>query len=317
MSKYYGDKELFASPEVSQYGSHMVMTNVVKPTRVKYINLDTTFCDDYVNNTTNSNNLSTFNQSSYTFTLPQRINDIKSIKVHSVEIPMSFYNISKYNGNNSFYIKWGEDLSANVLSIPDGNYSTSTLITTIKTLFAANSIPNFDISLNPAYNRIFFTNTSSTNDVLINFAISADGSFDKNNFKNKLGWMLGFRKPSYTVLKSGGITTGESVININWKYLYLALDEFSNGNQNSFASQMSSSLINKNILSKIVLNRSVYDFGSILPATIHMGFLVSDKRTYNGKIDVQKINVQLINEYGNIVNLNGADFSLGIEIEYE
>jgi hypothetical protein len=128
---------------------------------------------------------------------------------------------------------------------------------------------------------------------------------------------LGFRKTKYTIPKSGGTIVGESVINIDWKYLYLALDEFSNGNQNSFASQLSSSLVNKNILSKIVLNRQVYGVGTILPATIPMGFLISDKRTYNGAVDIQKLSVQLLDEYGNIVNLNGVNFSVGIELEYE
>jgi hypothetical protein len=97
----------------------------------------------------------------------------------------------------------------------------------------------------------------------------------------------------------------------------LALDEFSNGNQNSFASQMSSSLINKNIIAKIILNKTIFDFGTILGTNVNFGNLMSDIRSYNGKIDIQKLNVQLLNEYGNVVNLNGADFSVGIQIEYE
>jgi hypothetical protein len=324
MSKYYGDKELFASPEVSQYGSHMVMTNVVKPTRVKYINLDTAFGDDYVNNTTQNyidnatkNDLiPTFNQASYTFTLPQRLNNIKSLKVNSAEIPMSYYNISKYIGNNVLFIKPTGAATAQTISVPDGYYTPSTLQTAIQSYFTTNST-SITISLNTFNNKITITNNRTDLDVIIEFPVKDDGSFDKNNFKSKLGWILGFRKTKYTIPKSGGTIVGESVINIDWKYLYLALDEFSNGNQNSFASQLSSSLVNKNILSKIVLNRQVYGVGTILPATIPMGFLISDKRTYNGAIDIQKLSVQLLDEYGNIVNLNGVNFSVGIELEYE
>jgi len=326
MSKYYGDKELFASPEVSQYGSHMVMTNVVKPTRVKYINLDTAFGDDYVNNTTKNyldnktkNDLiPTFNHASYTFTLPQRLTNIKSLKVHSAEIPMSYYNISKYIGNNVFFIKPTGNATAQIISVPDGYYTPSTLITAIDSYFINSSpaIP-ITIALNTFNNKITITNNREDLDVIIEFPVKDDGSFDKNNFKSKLGWILGFRKTKYTIPKLGGTIVGESVINIDWKYLYLALDEFSNGNQNSFASQLSSSLVNKNILSKIVLNRQMYGVGTILPATIPMGFLISDKRTYNGAVDIQKLSVQLLDEYGNIINLNGVNFSLGIELEYE
>ena len=32
------NKELFMGPKTTQYGSHMVMTDVVKPTKTKYIN---------------------------------------------------------------------------------------------------------------------------------------------------------------------------------------------------------------------------------------------------------------------------------------
>jgi hypothetical protein len=316
MSKYYGDKELFASPEVSQYGSHMVMTNVVKPTKVKYMNLDTAFGDDYVNNATKPTELCTFNKAAYTFTLPQRLTNVKSLKVHSTEIPMSYYNISKHIGNNVFFIKWSGAATAQTISVPDGNYTPSSLHTTIQSYFSTNSIP-VNIELNTITNKIKFTNNRTDLDLIIQFAVKDDGSFDKNNFKSKLGWILGFRKTEYTIPQSSGTAVAESAINIDWKYLYLAVDEFSNGNQNSFASQMSSSLINKNILSKIILNRQVYGFGSILPATIHMGFLISDKRTYNGAVDIQRLSVQILDEYGNIINLNGVNFSVGIEIEYE
>ena len=47
MSKYMDDKRMFLEPSVSQYGSRMVMTNVHKPTKKKYWNIDTQFCSDY------------------------------------------------------------------------------------------------------------------------------------------------------------------------------------------------------------------------------------------------------------------------------
>ena len=39
MSQYFGNQDLFNSPEVKQYGSHMVMTNVIQPTKIKYLNI--------------------------------------------------------------------------------------------------------------------------------------------------------------------------------------------------------------------------------------------------------------------------------------
>ena len=40
-------------------------------------------------------------------------------------------------------------------------------------------------------------------------------------------------------------------------------------------------------------------------------------RTYNGKIDLQKLNVKIIDDSGKIVNLQGQDVSFCLKIEYE
>jgi hypothetical protein len=45
--------------------------------------------------------------------------------------------------------------------------------------------------------------------------------------------------------------------------------------------------------------------------------LLSDRRKYSGKVNLQKLRVQLVNEYGVAVNMNGMDFSFCLEIEYE
>ena len=81
MSSYFDDKELFVGPQTHQYGSHMVTTDVKKPIQTKYINVDTRFRDDYNNNFTIDYNL----------TLDDRTNDVKSIYVTNLELPISFY----------------------------------------------------------------------------------------------------------------------------------------------------------------------------------------------------------------------------------
>jgi hypothetical protein len=101
------------------------------------------------------------------------------------------------------------------------------------------------------------------------------------------------------------------------RYVYLVVDEFSKGNQNSFLGPLPTSLIRKNILAKIVLDRQKYPFGSILPANNTNGYLLTDRRSYTGKIDLQKLNVQLVDDIGKPVNLNGMDFSFCIEVEHE
>ena len=322
MSNYFDNKELFLHPKVSQYGNHMVMTNVTKPTKKKYWNIDTRFHDDYdhYSQTTVGRNIN-----SYTCTLSQPINDVKSIKVNNVELPISFYNISANLGNNVM------QMNNTLIKIPDGNYSTATLKTTFNSVLNT-AFPNvlFDISNNGNPYSSFKNSTGSA--ITINFAVkpsntcsaitnagtgTATADFDKFHIKSKLGWLLGFRNISYSV-SNGATLLSESVIDINTpRYLYLVLDEFINGNPNSFVSQLPTSIVNKNILAKICIDYSHYDFGKIMTANEYNGLLLSDTRTYIGKVNLQKLKVQLVNEYGIAVHLNGMDFSFCLEIVYE
>lgn len=312
MSEYFDNKGLFSSPQVSQYNNHSVMTNVHKSSKCHYLNIDTKFADDFANNRLNASCASTYNIANYTITLPEKITDVKSIMVCNAEIPQSFYNISAAFGNNTMKITSGA-FSA-VIRIPDGNYTNSTLTSTLNNIFLANKSPSgsyliYDISQNLS---TFATDTSGS--FTLDFAVGTDGSFDKYNFKSKLGWTLGFRQLSYTIPVSSRIYS-ESIVNIMGpKYMYIAIDEFSKGNNNSFSAVLPTSLIRRNIIAKICLNRQVYPFGTILPANTFNGYLLSDMRTYNGKIDIQKLNVQLVDENGNTVNLNGHDFSFCLEL---
>jgi hypothetical protein len=279
----------------------MVMTNVVgKDIKRKYINIDTKFRDEY-NYTSNAN---------YTITLPERLTNVKSIMVCNAEIPLTFYNISKNLGNNCFAISANE--IREVVIIPDGAYGSSELITIInsKIQLLTNNQLVYDIFGD--FSRFYCTSGS----VIINFDVNNDGVFDKYNFKSKLGWMLGFREQQYTVSTEN--TQSECFINLNGpKYLYLVVDEFSQKNPNSFISPQSGFLMSKNILARITINTTTFGFGTILPANNFNGYLLTDKRNYDGLIDIKRLNIQLVNETGIPMNLNGLDFSFCLEVEHE
>jgi hypothetical protein len=351
MSEYFDNKQLFSSPKVSQYGNHMVMTNVVKNTRVKYINIDTKYCDEYIkpypgivdtqttscqcpkkdaettcnchylerrNYQTSINIPSSYKTFSYTFTLPEKINDVKSISVMNMEIPILFHNISASQGNNYFVIS--SDTESKVITIPDGQYNPSNLVDAINA--ALNSSDgvngnNLICVLDTTTNTVIFV-AREENSAYIYFAVNSSGEQDKYNTKSKLGWLLGFRNIRYFVLPNPDGIRAETSINVSGrKYLYLSVDDFSKGSENSFISFSSNSQLPNKALAKISMDRNLYPYGTIQVATRTMGSLVSDRRTYNGKVDIQKLVVKLIDENGATVNLNGADFSFCLKVEYE
>lgn len=314
MSQYFDNKDLFLEPKVTQYGNHMVMTNVVKPCKTKYYNIDSRFRDDYDEYSKNP--------TTYNITLPERITDVKSILVYNAEIPMSYYNISSSLENNMFQITNQNQTISKTIIVRDGNYDGAQLKTEINTQLITVGLT--DISFDFVTNNTFFQ-TSNAN-YKIQFAVksamtssgnSTNTDFDKFSFKTKLGWLLGFRNTEYSFSQINKITS-EAFLDLNGpRYMYLVVDEFINGNQNSFLSPMHSSLLNKNILAKITPDNNRYVFNKILIANLLNGLLLTDKRSYNGKVDLHRLKIQLVNEMGNPMNLNGLDFSFSLQVEYE
>lgn len=287
---------MFGEPVVNQYDSHMVMSGVIRPTKTQYINIDTKFREDTIGSGLASCNI----------TLPQRITNIKSITVRDVEVPMSFYNISQTLKNNVFWA-WTDASSQVAIVISDGNYTIADLKTAI----------NAQISLTSLASKLSFDYVSQTAKSVLstgNRNITVSFQLDTNKtpspLMGSLGWILGFRQPEYTI-PAHQSAKSEGAIQINTpKYLYLVLDEFSRGNGQSF---MSSPEIRKQILAKIVLNRETHPFGTVLPANNYNGLLLSDTRQYHGQVDMLRIKVELVDDLGRVVDLNGTDFSFTLE----
>lgn len=295
----FNKNQLFMEPKTKQYGSHMVMTNVQKNSKTKYINIDTQFRDEY-------NYMKTSN---YNITLPERVNEIKDLKVTNIEIPLTYFIISENLGNS--YFKITVSGTEHIITIADGNYTSSSLQTAINTALSGK---NLSCTLTQ---NSFSSFVTSSGTIKIEFDVDKYGNSDKYNFKSKLGWLLGFRNTTYDLTTNA--TTSEGFLNLNGpNYLYLAVDEFNkSSNQNSFSSPLFSSMVNKNILARIVIDHKNYTFGDVLVASIDNGYLLSDTRNYTGKIDLQKLNIQLLNETGIPMNLNSLDFSFCLEVTHE
>lgn len=318
MSKYFDGKEMsFLAPEVKENGRHMIMTNVQTECKTKYVNIDTRFQEEY--------NMQNF--ADITFKLPQQISNVKSINVTNIEIPASFYPFSLRRKNTYFTI-------VNVLTpaipilirIDDRSYNTSSLLESIKNQLSKYQLDDITFSIHKEdYNndnatgdtfKVEMYNNSSTNKYIISFNVDEKGNNDKYNLKSKLGWCLGFREPAYE-LGSLVEVVSEGLININpFTYLFISVDDFLSNAPNSFIAPSVQSYMNSNILGRISLDPFFSSFGGQIVVSNMTGRLLSDKRTYEGKHDIQKLRIQLLDEFGVVVDLNKMDFSFTLEIVY-
>jgi hypothetical protein len=306
MSQYFDNasRNLFMEPKVTQHGSHMVMTDVTPPTKVKHINIDTRYRDDY----------DPSKVADYSITLPERINDVKSIQVVNAEIPMTFYNISSALGNNVLHLTLGEFVA--VVIIPDNQYTEESLVTAINDQIASTSAAVFQKIIYSIENhRSVFTNTSSV-ECEVAFDVTTQGSVDLQNATYKLGWLLGYRSQVYIVRSMANRTSDAFVDLYGPRYLYLVVDEFKNGNPHSFTSLLQESAVNgSQILARFAMNSKSYPYGVMFP--VRGSYIDSDVRKYTGTVNLQRFNIKLVNERGVPLNLNGMDFSFCMVATHE
>jgi len=328
----FDHKRLFNEPTMEQHGSHMIIKNVQKPEKTKYLTIDTRFRDQY----------DTSLLANYNITLPERVNSVKSMKAVSLEMPLSYNNISASLGNNSFQLT--NTAHTDVIVLDDGLYptehTTDGLSPKITIKLGGSSVTGITIALG-ADGKITFSNSSGI-DVTITFdnidctggAAPKGGLSQRESLMSKLGWILGFRLPSYTI-PSAGTLKGEAIADATGvPYFYLIVDEFKNSNPHSFLGlSRTSQLSSQQILARITVDTSSYgvgmragaaslgggDFG-YGPQIMAVGEgdnLNSDTRTYGELVDIQKMNVRIVDQFGRIMNLNGLDFSFLLELKHE
>ena len=291
MSNYFDDKISFMEPTVTQHGSRMVMTNVVKSKIKQFINFDTRFSDN-----TNTE---------YTFHLPERITNVKQIKIAQIEIPVSFYNISAILQNHVIRLKNSKTAEFYYIIIDDGYYTQNTFISKMQTLLLPYSI-TFNVDSN---NKAYFTNLS-TIPIFIDFIINYSNTLFNIGQENYLQSLLGFNLTEYTLTTT---IKAEKFFNINnLRYIFLTMEEYTNSSYNGFIAMLKNSTVNKKIITRIPIDYTLYPFGTILQPE-----LINCVRKYHGPVDIQKFKIQLINEYGLPVYLNGNNFSFVLEIEME
>ena len=275
------------------------------------INIDTRFRENYY--ATQSAN--------FHLDLPLRLTQVVSLQLSALELPTTFYTISAVFGNNFFVLEivnTGVVVDPLIVTIPDGNYDY---------LSFPGYVNNFlqNQTVNVLYKDIEFIADANTpagagsggsgrmvvglkaGSTITSYSIN----FQTDRFNNedrqtplplKCGWLMGFRGGYY---ENNISYISEGIIDfVGTKYIYLVVDDFNNSVNDGFYGAFTSSLLNKNILARISLQGSVF---SILSQSNFL--LTTTPRQYFGPVDIQKLQIQLLDEYGRILNLNNMDYS--------
>jgi hypothetical protein len=301
MSYYYDVLE----PSVQQQGSHMIMKGVSKPLKEKIVNIDTKYRTDYDYRSYASANM----------VFGEKLSEVRSMEIVSADIPITFYNIFENNdcqqtGNNYLRIKNGG--TTKILTLTPNYYTDISFVAEINNQLQNLSLST-DISYSVVNNKSFFKSKVNTYSLATN--VDMCGNVYDSNIQNNLGWVMGFRDTSYNLTTSG--IASECILSLKTpRHLFLALNEFSQGNSNSFVSPLEKTNQSKNIIAKICIPSTV-KFGDTLCVNKANGLLVSEVRKYLEKVNIQRMNLQLLDDAGRVIQLNGADFSLCLKLVHE
>jgi hypothetical protein len=272
------------------------------------LNIDSRFRDNYY----------AYSSANFHYDLPLIIKNVVSLQLVSMDFPCAFYNVNSYFNNNYFTLII--DSTNFIVTIPDGNYGPVDFISYINNILS--TAPN---NFKYIYFTIDVTNGSSGTGKMViginsnytgpSFQFSIDFVKDSNGLESrniplplKIGWMMGFRNGVYV---NNSTYISEGIIDmLPHRYLYLVVNDYNNNVNDGFYATFTDSILNKNILARIAIPANGFNIIS------HNDLgLITYPRQYFGPVNIQKLQIQLLDEYGRIINLNNMDYSICLTME--
>lgn len=154
----------------------------------------------------------------------------------------------------------------------------------------------------------------------------------ERDIRKNLGWSLGFRKPYYKVMRQDnpirrwvdvndteydymneevfrGVIISEAVYGANKDtYLMLSVNDFVGNRSQDVISCFENNLMSTDILARIAIR-----YGTFTVNIDDSSDFVHRNRDYFGPVTIEKIEIKVLNRFGELVNMNGSDYSLVLE----
>jgi hypothetical protein len=305
-------ENIYESEHPSNYFPPM-MNPVKKEKREVMVTVDSRYRENYY--VTQSSN--------FHVTLPIKLSGVDSMKLAAIEFPpTAFFAVSKLLGNNFFWVRAGNssagDLEEIAIVLQDGNYTPTEATSLINSILQAETGSTYlqyiicSVNANASQTSgsgqlLVAVSESYPFEVPFEFTIDLQADINGNDDDStplpiKLGWKLGFRNGKYTG-NSSYLTEG--VVNLSGAaYLFLSVNDYNNYS-NTFFSAFNESVLNKDILARLAVassSRNAITYSNI--------GRITTPRQYHGPVDIEKMQIQLLDEFGRIVNLNNMDFSI-------
>ena len=268
-----------------------------------------------------------------TYTLPKKLTNVTAISLSALQFPNVMFTFSASKQTNQIYIyEYNEDLEA-IVTIEDGNYTVSNFPHVLEKAINEqvvgvyyepdpDGLNRFKVSISPYTNFVTISNT--TNEFLINVLLTDNepacrqrpkiGAEDSKynilpqTLVNTLGYQMGFRQITYDEATS---YTTEAQFNSTYsQYIYFTLNDYVNNQTSNTYGMLPGGILDSNILGVIPVMGA--QFANSFDNNANF---INKVRSYNGPVNISKIQVQLISPVGNVLNLNYAEFTFVLQVE--
>jgi hypothetical protein len=216
------------------------------------------------------------------FRLTHQLQKVRKIKVANAVIPVSYYNVN--SNNNTF--SWEESAGGGVITstFTAGNYTSTTFATEVKTQMDAdtNNAATYTVSISTATNKMTITAGA-------NFTIYVAVSQKLTGFT--------------TVPSASTTQIGDNVINLAGpNQLYLRSNIATRIDTNAV---VKNDKIFNNVLAIVPINVNTFD-------VVYKSFDYT--QYFESDIDIQDIEFYFTDDDDNIIDFNGAPFSLSLQM---
>jgi hypothetical protein len=306
------------------------LNSVKRITQLQNLNLNSCFRNNYYQS----------NPCDFLYIIPSEIKNVTALRLVSIEIPNSWYLISKLKQNNVFEIVFTIPSKTNtntnkentkcgyVIEIPDGNYDSETLQdylnstyfyqTSSSSEYFKTYLKRIKFSINPynfktTYELINKSNTSNDDDEDddeddIKFSLKFSQGINQN-IMNTFGWIIGFRMGNYINIFDN--VTSEGLFDAGGdRYIYVCINDYQYNTNPSNLVCFDKSILNEDVIAKIPMVN-----GKLSLIINDNNNSLSKVRRYNGPVNLSRLQIKIVDHFGTVIDLNNMDFSITLELQ--
>jgi hypothetical protein len=287
----------------------------------------------------------------YDLVLPAIQKNVVSLRVASIEMPMTYYAISRCMENTTcLVVDTNAPTHGWLLTLPDGNYEQSwasnskashietamneTITYSVAMTLNVNGgatpsggasllATDLTFNLDRISGKAFFAAPAGSrfaaHGFTMLFNVDPQGNQTKDsNLQLRLGWQLGFRDASYVVAPAAlmrCVSEGICLV-CGPRYGFISIDDYQKNTGPAYMVAYANSVLQDNIITRINLAELQADVG-VYQSSSDPGLSTQLNRTreYFGPVDIQRLHISLFDEFGRIIDLNYMDWSLTLAFE--